>query len=126
MSNPDDPWSWLSKAQADFQCIENNIAGKTIPWDTVAFHAQQAAEKMLKALLVSKRIRVPRTHDLGRVLGECLAAGIAVGHLADDCDYLTPFAVGIRYPGDEPDVSEVEAREAVAAAERIAEAVKTN
>ncbi|MEK6409399.1 MAG: HEPN domain-containing protein [Acidobacteriota bacterium] len=34
------------------------------PLDTVAFHVQQAAEKMLKALLASRGVDYPRTHDL--------------------------------------------------------------
>jgi HEPN domain-containing protein len=38
------------------------------PLDTVAFHVQQAAEKMLKALLASRGIGYPLTHDLRALL----------------------------------------------------------
>lgn len=36
--------------------------------DAVAFHIQQAAEKLLKALLASRSIEYPRTHDLEALL----------------------------------------------------------
>ncbi len=123
MSDPDDPQSWLAKARNDLQCIRNNLIAATIPWDTVAFHAQQAAEKMLKAFLVSRGQTVPRTHDLGRLLGECLVAGAPLSALSADCDLLTPYAVVMRYPGLQPDVDEHEARKAVDAANRIHTAV---
>lgn len=49
MSNPDDPASWVAKADSDLLCIANNLNHPQVPWDAVCFHAQQAAEKMLKA-----------------------------------------------------------------------------
>lgn len=33
--------SWVSKAEHELLNIENNLAAKGIPWDTVGFHAQQ-------------------------------------------------------------------------------------
>lgn len=44
--------TWLAKAEHDLLNIENNLKAQQIPWDTICFHAQQAAEKYLKALLV--------------------------------------------------------------------------
>lgn len=119
MPSPDDPKAWVAKAFNDLLCITNNVHADEVPWDTVAYHAQQAAEKMLKACLVSRGIEVPRTHDLGRLVGECLAAGIPIDAVTQDCDLLTPYGISSRYPGDEPDVLEVEARQAVEAAQRI-------
>lgn len=124
MPNPDDPKAWEAKAANDLLCIDNNLRSSSVPWDIVAYHAQQAAEKMLKACLVHQGIEAPRTHDLGRLLGECLAEGMALVHLADDCDFLTPFAVAIRYPGDLPDVTESDARATVEAAHRIMTATR--
>ena len=46
------PEAWFEKAEHDLLTIENNLAGSRIPWDMVAFHAQQAAEKYLKGFLV--------------------------------------------------------------------------
>jgi hypothetical protein len=55
MSSPESNFSaWLRKADHDLLNIQNNLAAKDIPWDTVCFHAQQAAEKVLKAFLVAR------------------------------------------------------------------------
>lgn len=51
--------AWVLKAEHDLLNIENNLAAREIPWDTVCFHAQQCAEKYLKALLVSCKIDPP-------------------------------------------------------------------
>ena len=53
MSAPETNYkAWLVKAENDLLNIENNLAAAQVPWDTVSFHAQQAAEKLLKAFLV--------------------------------------------------------------------------
>ena len=75
MSNPDDPASWIAKASNDLLCISNNLNDPQIPWDAVCFHAQQAAEKALKAYLVSRGLVVARTHNLMAILDNCIDAG---------------------------------------------------
>jgi hypothetical protein len=40
MSNPDDPRTWIAKADSDLLDIHNNLASARVPWDTVCFHAQ--------------------------------------------------------------------------------------
>lgn len=51
--------AWLRKAESDWLNIGNNLAAPRVPWDTVCFHAHQATEKTLKALIV-QRGRQPR------------------------------------------------------------------
>ena len=119
MSNPDDAHTWVAKAESDLLNIRNNLAAERVPWDTVCFHAQQAAEKMLKGFLVSRGHTASRTHDLVALLAEAVAAGGALEMLESDCRLLTPYAVLLRYPGAGGEPSEPEGREAVAAAERI-------
>lgn len=65
-----------------------------------------------------------RIHDLEALLSEAIDAGGPLELLEVDCRLLTPYAVMFRYPGDGPDPSEQEARQAVAAAERIYERVR--
>jgi len=65
MSAPESNYStWLAKADNDFLNIQNNLRAERVPWDTVCFHAQQAAEKLLKAFLVYRGQLPARTHDL--------------------------------------------------------------
>lgn len=42
---PDIVCLWVEKAEHDLLNIDNNLAASHVPWDTVCFHAQQAAEK---------------------------------------------------------------------------------
>lgn len=55
---------WIRKADDDFRVAEllaNEGSGLTGP---IAFHAQQAVEKYLKAFLTWHQIGFPKTHDI--------------------------------------------------------------
>lgn len=65
--------------------------------EIVGFHAQQAVEKWLKAVLGSREIEFEYTHDLHRLIGEVIAA---VGEFPFDTPEvvaLTEHAVPLRY-----------------------------
>lgn len=91
------------------------------PFDAVCFHAQQAAEKALKAWLAVADAPIPRTHNLEDLHAQCLAlptSAIPSGLEALDLSELTPFAVEARYDFEFwPD--RVEADAAVVMAERV-------
>lgn len=55
---------WLQEADTDLPTVEILMASINPPFDSVCFHAQQAAEKLLKALLIAHKIPLPKTHDL--------------------------------------------------------------
>jgi len=55
---------WLRKAEGDFAAAEHLLGLAQQDCFTAAFHAQQAAEKFLKALLVRHQIPFPKTHDI--------------------------------------------------------------
>jgi HEPN domain-containing protein len=59
----------------------------------VGYHAQQATEKWIKAVMVSRRLPEERTHDLGRLLEVLAAAKIEPPPGADRLDFLTEFEV---------------------------------
>ena len=124
MSNPDDPRTWIAKAENDLLNVRNNLNAEQVPWDTICFHAQQAAEKMLKAFVVSRGRAVSRTHDLVALLAEAVAEGGPLEVLEADCRLLTPYAVMLRYPGAVGEPSEQETHQAVEAAERVYERVR--
>ncbi len=87
-------------------------------YDLVGFHAQQAAEKALKALLIRHQVKFRKTHDLGKLLD--LAEPIAPGVRQELADIraLTPYAVDVRYPSDEPALGREEASSHLAAARK--------
>lgn len=63
----------------------------------LGFHAQQAAEKALKAVAVLLGLEVPRTHDLAALGQAILDAGTALPLTVDQLRSLNPFAVEYRY-----------------------------
>ena len=73
----------------------------------VCFHAQQAAEKSLKALLALYDVEYPWRHDLAELLELVRPLAPGIGVLEERIVCLTPFAVEVRY-GEEfkPSLSE--------------------
>jgi HEPN domain-containing protein len=52
---------WVQKAQGDFNVARRELRVRRLPnYDACCFHAQQCAEKYLKAFLVSQEIDPPR------------------------------------------------------------------
>lgn len=120
MSSPESNFSaWLRKADHDLLNIQNNLAAKDIPWDTVCFHAQQAAEKVLKAFLVVRGRDLPKTHDLVALLTLCVECDADLAALESDCRKLTVYGVAARYPDDLFEPDEADGRDVVTAAHRI-------
>jgi HEPN domain-containing protein len=68
----------------------------------VAFHAQQTVEKSLKAVLGSRGVEFPFTHDLGALEELCTSAGIAIPAELAELDRLTPYAARARYEAPNP------------------------
>ena len=126
---PDDPRledarAWLARAEVDFRAadleLRNPEAGL---WADVAFHAQQAAEKALKALLASRDVPFRKTHSIEELGRACLDASPQLGPLVDAAAPLTEYAWKFRYPGELGDPSRSEAEQAVAVSRRLVDAV---
>jgi HEPN domain-containing protein len=107
----DDYREWVRYAEQDWQLAASLLRRKRPPTVAVCFHAQQSAEKYLKALLLSRRLIFPRTHDLATLNSLCEQNGILTGFSPRLLTLLSEYAVASRYPGNEPTLEE--AREAV-------------
>jgi HEPN domain-containing protein len=108
---------WVRRARADLALARLTEDERIAP-ELLAFHAQQAAEKALKALLVQRQIEFPHTHAIGPLLNLCQAAGFEGVESLAGVASLTRYAVATRYPGEEEPVSRQEAREAAELAAR--------
>jgi len=87
------------------------------PLEVMLFHAQQALEKSIKAVLVCHGVIFRRTHDLLELAGLADTSGIALPLARDLLLRLGPYAVEFRYLGvNAPDVSVVEAEAAIESA----------
>jgi len=61
------PHSWLAHAKSDLRITQICRSDSGVLPNQTVFHAQQAAEKAIKAVLLEHEIRFPRTHDLGGI-----------------------------------------------------------
>ena len=96
---------WFKKAESDLLVIKNNLASNEIPFDACCFHSQQAAEKYLKAYLVSKQVNFPKTHDLQSLLNICIAINSSFNEIIEPAIRLTDYAIAPRYPDAFDDLS---------------------
>jgi HEPN domain-containing protein len=86
--------------------------------EALCFHAQQAAEKAIKAVLVVRGITPPRTHNIGTLL-DLIPTDIAQPDNLREAAALTDFAVMSRYPGVAEPIGDAEYREALQLAEAV-------
>lgn len=137
---PDSLDGWIAVAERDMR-LARHLTSDFAEWkEGISFHSQQASEKYLKALIISRRARPARTHKLARLVRHLRKLGIDLGDLDNDASFLSRFAVDVRYPdGDNPrsardiirvveplEVTEAQARQAFAIAERIEGAVRNH
>ena len=94
--------AWLAKAESD-RLAARRLLEAGGPFDAVCFHAQQACEKALKAVLAWAEADIPRTHNLEELQLQCLGAisdPTASALKAFDLSELTPYAVESRYDAE--------------------------
>ena len=116
--------AWLFKAGNDLASARKLMSGEdTIP-DTAIYHAQQCAEKALKAYLAFRNQPIQRSHDLELLSDLCSDLNAQFNSIKEDAELLTPYHAAFRYPDivlmpDKDDVVE-----AIEKAERIFSFVK--
>jgi HEPN domain-containing protein len=85
----------LRKAKSDRIAMEASLAAQAL--DAACFHAQQVAEKCLKAFLAHRGAAFPYTHNLTKLVE--IGAGLdgTFRSLLPTVLPLTPYAVELRY-----------------------------
>jgi len=92
---------WIQKAEEDFEAAQRLSRSRTIPlWNAVCFHAQQCAEKYLKACLQEEELDIPKVHHLPSLLDKLIIRSPLLESLRPGLMLLTNFAVEFRYPGE--------------------------
>ncbi len=87
----------LRKAQQDEVILQQLLDNQLITDESLGFHAQQAAEKLLKALLTLHGLDYPRSHDLSVLLTLLGQGGVVLPDELQQITYLTPLATLYRY-----------------------------
>ena len=85
------------KAEGDAKVARKLAPDSEIEDEAVGFHAQQAIEKWLKAVMALQGLEEARIHDLGRLLEILGEAGVDSPPGADWLDDLSIYAVPLRY-----------------------------
>ena len=112
---------WLNMADMDLggaKHLMENYYPK--PLEIICYHSQQAAEKAIKALVVSHGTQggMPKLHDLSFLLNQVKNFVKIEEKYYDYADTLTPYGVSVRYP-NELFLEERHAKEAIQYAEEI-------
>ena len=89
---------WILKVNEDLLVVNKLTEFEFIATSSVCFHCQQAAEKFLKAFLISRGVDIKKTHNIEFLLAECSDFDSDFSEI--DPKNLSDFGVDMRYPGD--------------------------
>ncbi|MBN1294983.1 MAG: HEPN domain-containing protein [Candidatus Latescibacteria bacterium] len=90
---------FLKKARSDLALakIGYNAHDSGVDQATLIFHLQQAAEKLIKAILAFSEVHFEKTHDIRMLMDLCVRSGIELPHYVKKLMELNPYAVIGRY-----------------------------
>ena len=114
----EDTARWLRYAEEDLITAETFLSHPHVPPRQACWHAQQSAEKALKAVLIFGQIDFPRTHDLN-ILRNLVPESWHLKTAHPDLSDLTRWAVEARYPEDMREATKADASEAVEQARAV-------
>ena len=116
---------WIVKASGNLKAARKLIKDDDDTLDFAAYSTQQSSEKALKAYLIFKQQSLPRTHDLEKLLMDCIKHDSTFDLLREATEALSPYATYTRYPDDRFNIDREEIIEAIKHAEKILKFVKT-
>ncbi len=100
MSDLEDARAILEIAERDLRALRGMTDPAVFADEIFGFHAQQATEKALKALIIARGLEHPLTHNLARLLAILEESGADVQSFWPLAE-LTVFAVAMRYESEE-------------------------
>ena len=113
---------WIELAEEDYAIARLIQREQLAMRNGMCFHAQQCAEKYLKAWLQENNIPIQRTHNLGELLNLILPSIPAWHSWKVDLSRLSKHAVETRYVGQSPTAADVE--HAMQTCEKVRQAVR--
>ncbi len=96
---------WVTKAEGDFATMLRE--GRVIDnpnYEAVCLHAQQCAEKYLKARLFEANVPFSKVHDLSALLDKTVGVEPGWESFREDLAFVSDLAVTLNYPGESVDV----------------------
>ena len=121
----EDAQAWLAKASLDLRAADLELRTPDLAlWGDVTFHAQQAAEKALKALLAWHDQPFRKTHSIEELGRLCVTIAPELSSAVDAAVPLTAYAWKFRYPGDVDEPTRDEAERALQTARSLVQAIE--
>ncbi|MCC7363971.1 MAG: HEPN domain-containing protein [Dehalococcoidia bacterium] len=112
-----DAETWLAYARSHLRLAEQELAG--VLYEHLCFHAQQAAETALKAVLVAHSVTPPFVHDIRLLIQVARGVTGFPDQWMSPAEGLTPYATLTRYPGAYEPVDQTQHAEAVRTAQGV-------
>jgi len=111
---------WMAYADDDLRLAVHtmDMPPKDRPSRLIAYHAQQCAEKYLKAYLVYRGVDFPYTHNISLLLEVCGKLATWPTEL-QDAKELSAYAITTRYPGIAKEVTAEEAQRTIDLAQQV-------
>lgn len=89
---------WVDLAEEDYDLVMYSVqAGRN--YRSICYHAQQCAEKYLKAYLQEHGVRFAKTHELTDLLALCIPLDAGFAQLQAAALGMKDYGVDPRYPG---------------------------
>jgi HEPN domain-containing protein len=92
----------LARAVDDEALVRKVSSDADIADAIIGFHAQQAVEKLIKAVLAARGVTFMKSHALSYLIGVVEENEIEAPDTLSEADVLSPWAVEFRYEGEEP------------------------
>jgi predicted nucleotidyltransferase/HEPN domain-containing protein len=122
---------WIAIADQDLRAVAICLQAEPPATETAAYHCQQTAEKLLKALLVDAARPTRKTHDSDELASEVTEVYPDLASLVDSCRFMTRWGFVYRYPTEPsgvppppPTASEIRRAQAILAELRRAIAAR--
>ncbi len=120
----EDVRAWLGKADLDLRAAAHALSAPEAAFSADAvFHAQQAAEKALKAFLAWHDVPFRKTHNLEELGRQCGTLDATLQAFVDPAVPLTAYAWKFRYPGEAEEPTGEEAQQALEIARSVYKAI---
>lgn len=117
-SIPGSPDEWLDRARGDLA-----LASASLPegafYEDLCYHAQQAAEKALKAVILKQGLTFRYVHDLDELIVDLEQGDVQIPPEVEAAVELSAYASETRYPGMSEPVTSQEYQRAVDMAEEV-------
>ena len=91
---------WLNFSKIDLLSAKKLLEDEDLT-QSAAFHVQQSIEKSLKAIIENLDLRVPRIHDLEKLLGIIIENNINFKSNVEMISLINDIYIETRYPGDQ-------------------------